>query len=223
MAVMEDLEQMVEVVVDHQVKQKFVKSATPQDTFYYQRGHVKTDLTWKRPTWERVYAYLMKVKDFGYLDKYDVYLRGGFLYNINDTWDLDIHLVGDFPPKELESDLNILLHVALNHFRLLVDIKVYPEFFKEFTLEEIEKGIYSTNYEVTYCLKRINDEESVQDRRTYEGVEKLTEFLIKIHKLIHHKPLFVEKLKTGKLCQSMKAKHFLSLSEPEFFKETYAS
>ena len=111
--------------------------------FYYSRGIVKTIIPWTRPTQEQATNYFLYLKNNStILDRYDLYIHGRFMYVRTNTWDLDIQLIGNYQLEQLEQDLNYMLDVALNKFRLLVDVKCLGELVEPLTYE----NTVNTNY-----------------------------------------------------------------------------
>jgi len=162
----------------------FNKTVSPNQYFHYQRGSVHTGVVWKRPTYQTIKDFFSTInQETDILSKYDVYLMGGVLYDFNDTWDVDLCMIGRIQNyEELENDMNLMYDLALNHFRLLLDITWYEKPLPVVTYEEItsENFVhYRLKYVKTdYIKKEIGSEVDVVDNRNNEGVKKLTEYLV---------------------------------------------
>ncbi len=68
-------------------------------------------------------AWLKAFLQIAGIGHYDIWLCGGFLQQKWDTWDVDIVLTGPLEFQSLEQILRQGLDLALNQFRLLVDIQ----------------------------------------------------------------------------------------------------
>jgi len=100
------------------------KSYNPQKNFLYQRGKIITKQPWKRPTYNKIKEFLSEIqKTSDIMKDYDLYLIGGVLWDFNDTWDVDIIMMGN--PSSyivLEDYMNYMYDIALNKYNLLIDI-----------------------------------------------------------------------------------------------------
>ena len=98
--------------------------------FSYQVGIVQTTIPWNRPTYDAIKKFLRDDIVQSVLKKYDAYIIGAVLWNISETWDVDIFLTdqnGNHPNTLeefiiLENDLHILYDIALNKYSILVDV-----------------------------------------------------------------------------------------------------
>ena len=91
--------------------------------FYYQIGDVKTTRRWDRPNYYIIKAFLKSCETVGLLDKYRFQIIGNVLFKINETWDLDIVISGNFESYEtLEKDFHQILNIGFNYHNILVDI-----------------------------------------------------------------------------------------------------
>ena len=100
--------------------------------FYYRKGDVSTDIRWKRPSKTPFNKWLNEWSKTPGVNKYDLYLTGGFCQNycLNKnlkTWDIDISLVKkshitniDF--IELKNILDEAIKIGFEK-KLLIDIK----------------------------------------------------------------------------------------------------
>ena len=107
----------------------FNKTANLHQYFHYQRGSVHTGTAWNRPSYKSIKDFFTVIsQETDILSKYDVYLMGGILYDFKETWDVDLCLTGNISSYEdLEKDMNLMYDLALNHFRLLLDIQWYEK------------------------------------------------------------------------------------------------
>jgi len=162
----------------------FNKTVNPNQYFHYQRGSVHTGTAWKRPSYQSIKDFFAVInQETDILSKYDVYLMGGVLYDFNETWDVDLCITGNIQNyEELENDMNLMYDLALNHFRLLLDIQWYEKPLPVVTYEEITSDDfvhYRLKYiKTAYIKKEVGSEVDIVDIRGDEGVTKLTEYLV---------------------------------------------
>lgn len=162
----------------------FNKTVNPNQYFHYQRGSVHTGTAWKRPSYQSIKDFFTVInQETDILSKYDVYLMGGVLYDFNQTWDVDLCITGHIQSyEELENDMNLMYDLALNHFRLLLDIQWYEKPLPIVTYEEITSDDfvhYRLKYiKTAYIKKEVGSEVDIVDSRDNEGVTKLTEYLV---------------------------------------------
>lgn len=98
--------------------------------FSYQIGIVKTTTPWNRPTHDRIKIFLQDDIVQSVIKKYNACIMGAVLWNISETWDVDIYLKnrsGKHPNTleefiTLENDLYTLYDIALNKYSILVDV-----------------------------------------------------------------------------------------------------
>lgn len=196
--------------------------------FHYKRGSVETYIPWTRPIWEQVIDYFDYIKSNSTIfERYDTYIRGGFLYNIHNTWDLDLNLIGIYEEKQLEIDLNYLLDVSLNKFQLLVDTKWVSKLFEPFTYNNLKNNDYAFNTvsaaQIRNTIKTINNQSIVLDKPNVSIIKELSKNLILLEYKYFHKSKFVDALLKSPnkmLIQSMHANEFLNMSKDDFFKNT---
>ena len=108
---------------------------------------------------------------------------GGILYDFKETWDVDLCLTGNVSSYEdLENDMNLMYDLALNHFKLLLDIQWYEKLLPVVTYEEITSENFIHHrlkyVKTAYIKKEIGQEVTEFDVRDNEGVIKLTEYLV---------------------------------------------
>ena len=73
----------------------FKKTAENNQYFFYQRGQVKTNNIWNRPSYNVLKEFLIEIKNTtNILEEYELYLMGGVLYDFNQTWDVDFCITG---------------------------------------------------------------------------------------------------------------------------------
>lgn len=194
--------------------------------FYFKRGLVETTIPWNRPKWKPVFMYFSYIRDNSdILDRYELYIVGGFLHYMHDTWDIDVNMIGEYESYEqLERDQNYLLDVSLNRFRLLTDVKLVDNLYPGTTYEDMNSvSTKVVSIEVKNFFKIFQGEvvDFVDHRRIPEVSEKLTDNLYKVTKKYIYKNKKIDFLKTLKEpgVQIMNIKEFLSLSETEFYKK----
>ena len=219
----------------------FKLTAEQDQLFSYQIGSVKTDSPWWRPTYERICSFLKDEEVSSILDKYHACIAGGCLWDFDTTWDVDIHLQpydyyeeGKIDWYDLERDINRLNDIALNQWKILLDVSfrpqphVLPSKFDILNYNEgrsIEEFRYPTDspwlVKIGYCKKQIGD--SISEVQIGEnengGKELLTDgYLCKV-KIGSHNAKIINKIlnsENGYVSSSMPYKTFIELGEDEF-------
>jgi len=162
----------------------FNKTANLHQYFHYQRGSVHTGTAWNRPSYKLIKDFFTVIsQETDILSKYNVYLMGGILYDFKETWDIDLCLTGNILSYEdLENDMNLMYDLALNHFKLLLDIQWYEKPLPVITYEEITSENFIHHrlkyIKTAYIKKEIGQEVTEFDVRDNEGITKLTEYLV---------------------------------------------
>ena len=152
----------------------FNKSMVSGD-FFYQVGSVYTKKAWKMPTYENIEAFLDEIQ---HLSVYDMYLVGGVANGkIGNTWDIDIVVTGPIVYQEFEDVIHEIYDIALNKYRLLVDIRWIDKPIER--LQYLLDNNLSENVKTIrfgYYLKKIGDD--VSEINLFENSTKLTDYLI---------------------------------------------
>jgi len=162
----------------------FKKTAENNQYFFYQRGQVKTNNIWNRPSYNVIKEFLIEIKNTtNILEEYELYLMGGVLYDFNQTWDVDFCITGQIKNQDvLESYMNIMYDLSLNKYNFLIDIQWLEQPLPQVSYEEITSpnfNHYKLKYvKTSYIIKQIGEEKSISDLREKEGINKLTEFLV---------------------------------------------
>lgn len=194
--------------------------------FYYSRGEVETVIPWARPSWDRAFKYFSYVKsNSDILDRHELHVVGGFLHYMQDTWDLDVNMTGDFKSyQQVERDQNYLLDASLNKFKLLTDVKWVSRLYPGTTYENADLvstevvSIEVRNLHMIKCGEAVN---VIDENRSAEVIEKLTDNLYRVTRDYVYKDKkieFLKKLETPGV-QVMSVRDFLSLSEAQFFEK----
>jgi hypothetical protein len=209
--------------------------------FYYQIGEVSTITPWWRPNYDRIHKFLTQEEVMLILNKYeDVEIIGGCLCDMDSTWDLDLRLIPHFTNAnqifdwdEIENDINKLNYLALNEWRLLLDVGFTS--FKH-TLPRKSDVIESLNsgnnfigvYEpwiakIAYIRKVIGNESHDYDIRKNERFvcEQLTNRYLVRYYTNHHDKKIVDKILSSDknyVVNSISLSKFLEMSEEEFIK-----
>jgi hypothetical protein len=143
--------------------------------FFYQVGPVYTKKAWKMPSYENIEPLLDEIND---LSPYNMYLVGGIANGkIGNTWDVDIVVTGPIVYEEFEQVLENIYDLALNKYRILVDIRWIDkpierlQYLIDNNLSEKVKTI-----RFGYYLKKIGDD--VSEINLFEKSTKLTDYLI---------------------------------------------
>jgi len=162
----------------------FDKEIIGNEFFYYQRGKVKTNKIWTRPSYEKIKILFERIKsETDILDRYNLYLIGGVLFSFEGTWDVDLCITGNVDDYEtLEKDMNIIYEISLNEIQMLIDIQWMEIPPPKVSFSELTSPNFK-NYEIkflktTYIVKKIGKEKSVIDLRNRGDIKKLTEFLV---------------------------------------------
>jgi hypothetical protein len=205
----------------------FAKPYNPSKYFSYQRGKIITEQPWKRPTYSKVKEFLSEIQNTSDIMKdYDLYLLGGVLWDFNNTWDVNINLIGN-PTSYivLEDYMHYMYDVAFNKYDLLVDII--------WTNTKPEDIIYTLDYSfifdneflsIGYVKKTIGDKFEEIDLRNNHLYSVQGDYLVKGN--WKHKPFkesFIEKIKNNpnpitKII--FPVKEFLENDEDYFLKNT---
>lgn len=162
----------------------FEKTAENNQYFFYQRGQVKTNNIWNRPSYNALKEFLIEIKTTtNILEEYELYLMGGVLYDFNQTWDIDFCITGELKNQNvLESYMNTMYDLSLNKYKFLIDIQWLEQPLPQVSYQEITSPDfkhYRLKYiKTSYIVKQIGEEKSISDLREKEGITKLTEFLV---------------------------------------------
>ena len=167
----------------------FSCSATSEDRFYYQVGAVSTTIPWTRPSYEKLKDFLTLIKnETTVFNRYSLNIAGGVLYDFNSTWDVDIFLYGPKrDPIILEQDLHTMHDLALNQFRLLVDVQWCESPLYDISFEELNSPNFDhtliTYHKLGKISKIVGAISTVKDMCETEGGTKLTEHLVEVARL----------------------------------------
>lgn len=210
--------------------------------FYYQIGEVSTIIPWWRPTYERICNFLIQDEVIEIFNKFeDVEIIGNCLWDFDVTWDVDIRLIlPNHVPRDwnlVEDYINKLNHLALNEWRLLLDVGVTCDYHRLPTKKEILSKYYKTEdtegYKVSvdeswiakiaYTKKVINDQMFEYDIRTSNNyfTEGLNDRFLTVYQPNYHKNKIINKIINSKkeiLENSIRVEDFLAMGEEEFKK-----
>ena len=162
----------------------FDMTAKKGQDFFYRRGRVYTTKVWGRPSYDLLKSFLQKIKsETTILTDYNVYIMGGVLYSFEDTWDVDFCITGNISDhNKFESQMNEMYDLALNEFKILIDIQwleiPLPEISNEELMSPNFQGYRLKFIKTTPIIKKVGDSESIWDLRTKDGVIKITENLV---------------------------------------------
>lgn len=110
------------------------------DFFFYQKGNVTTNLPWNRPKYESIREYLQFISENSdVFDTFECYLSGGVLFNFENTWDVDIFLVGNeyISDSKIENYIDYMTDIALNKYKLLVDISWQSKRMRNYSYDDL--------------------------------------------------------------------------------------
>ncbi len=162
----------------------FNREANLNDSIFFQRGVVKSTNHWTRPSYQKVYDFLFNLYLKSTIIKdYDVYLMGGVLFDFNNTWDLDICLVGgDHTDEKIEKDLNFIMDMGLNQFNLLLDVTWYEQRPSNLRYDQMVENEFKPDNiihkKIGYTKKQINNEFEEKDLRNDSNFILLTDYLV---------------------------------------------
>lgn len=208
----------------------FNKVANLNDSIFFQRGIVTTTNHWTRPSYQKVYDFLFNlyVKSM-IIKEYDVYLMGGVLFDFNNTWDVDMCLVGgNYSNEKIENDLNFITDMGLNQFNLLLDVTWYEHRPQNLTYEGMVENDFTpdniTHKKIGYTKKQIGEEVEERDLRTYSDTIVLTEHLIqRNYGTIKHTDKMINKVQNNPnpiTITTFSVNEFLSNNEYYFLNNT---
>ena len=143
--------------------------------FFYQVGSVYTKKVWSMPTYEKIESFINEIKD---LCPYDVYVVGGVVNGkIGSTWDVDLVVCGPIVYQEFEEVLHNIYDLALNKYRMLVDVRWYdkPIDRLKYLIDNNETEVWKT-IRFGYYLKKMGDE--VSEINLFDTAKRLSDYLI---------------------------------------------
>lgn len=210
--------------------------------FYYQIGEVSTILPWWRPNYDRICRFLTQEEVSEIFSKYaDVEIIGNCLWDFDVTWDVDIRLILD--PRNsilkksnywdsVEDDINKLNHLALNEWRLLLDVGVCPDKHSLPTRKQVLDAIDSGNEDsikvdeswigkISYTRKVVGDKSFDFDINTTYNTEPMSSRYLTKYYPDFHKKKIIDKIRNSKkeyLENAVSIDVFLSMGEEEFIK-----
>ena len=196
--------------------------------FYYQIGDVTTTRRWDRPNYHIIKAFLKSCETVGLLDKYRFQIIGNVLFKINETWDLDIIISGDFENYEtLENDFHEILNIGFNYHNILVDITHLNN-----PMSQLSKDAYysedtvKTQMEVTkigYIRLESYTQNLEQDLRKDPYYKKVSKYLVTRKRFwpdpLWHKNIdqYLNSSQNKKLYEALE---FINSTPEEFFGDT---
>ena len=213
------------------------------EPFYYQIGETVTILPWWRPNYDRICKFLVQDEVTEILEKYSfVQIIGNCLWDFDVTWDVDIRLI---TPRiksledsaywnSVEDDINKLNDLALNQWRLLLDVAVSQEGHTLPTKSEILGSIQKNGkYEVrnsdqilikiSYVKKVVGSKVVENNLKEIKGINflSLTDRFLVIQYPQFHNEKIVDKIINSKkeiLENAITIQEFLEMGEEEFIK-----
>jgi hypothetical protein len=132
-------------------------------TFFYQKGPIVTTLPWSRPDHLKMRAFFEDIRDnTSIMERYDLYILGGVLWDYKNTWDLDINITGPIENYiKLEEDFSKLYDLALNKHKILIDVSWVSERPLDRNYEELENSNFMgediDSIRFSYTKKQIGD------------------------------------------------------------------
>jgi hypothetical protein len=205
----------------------FDKTVTKNDSFFYQIGRASTKIPWTRPTFEKVKSTLIQIKNKTNLfEKYNFYVIGAVIYDIKNTWDVDIYLTGNFQSyEELENDIYNIQMIFFEN-KLLPDISWVDNVVEILCNDDYDNkyiDIHAISYiKHKYIKKKINDEIFESD------ISKTITTLIPIDNNFLYKNSYLNKplkykivdrlIKHGRILHAMNANEYITHTEDSFAK-----
>lgn len=204
--------------------------ATPYNSskyFSYQRGKIVTEKYWEQPTYSKIKEFLLEIKnDSDIMKNYDLYLVGDILWGFNNTWDIDIIMIGN-PTSYivLEDYMHYMYDIALNKYNILVDISWVNTKPENITYTPDYNFSYDNDFlRIGYVRKQIGEEYEELDLRTNPSFLVQGDYLIKGNfKNINLKESFINKIKNTSnsiIKTTFSIKEFLENDEEYFLKNT---
>lgn len=206
----------------------FVKPYNPQKYFSYQIGKVLTEKPWTRPNFYKIKEFFKEIQNTSEILKdYDLYLIGGVLWDFNDTWDVDIVMVGN--PSSyiiLEDYMHYMYDIALNKYNLLIDIS-WVDSKPEIKINNNEYLYINRNIQflkIGYIRKQIGDDFNEMDLSINPNIILCSDYLIEgNYKNYPLKKSLINKIKTNinsTSIMSFPVKDLLENDEDYFLKNT---
>lgn len=205
----------------------FATPYNPSKYFSYQRGKIVTEKYWEQPTYSKLKEFLLEIKnDSDIMKNYDLYLVGDILWGFNNTWDIDIIMIGN-PTSYivLEDYMHYMYDIALNKYNILVDISWVNTKPENITYTPDYNFSYDNDFlRIGYVRKQIGEEYEELDLRTNPSFLVQGDYLIKGNfKNINLKESFINKIKNTSnsiIKTTFSIKEFLENDEEYFLKNT---
>jgi hypothetical protein len=204
--------------------------SSSDDLFFYQRGNVTTNTPWNRPSYNKIKEYLTFVSENSdVFDVFDCYLSGGVLFNFENTWDVDIFLVGNenIDDSKIENYIDCMTDIALNEYKLLVDISWQSKRMSNYSYDDLLKCNFLQEEIIIkkpfYIKKTINDYTDEISYLDDENYSKITESLSIANvggKMFHQKIIDKIMNNNGKTIFTFSIKDFLKNDEQYFIENT---
>lgn len=203
----------------------FAKPYNPSKYFSYQRGKIITEKYWEQPTYSKVKEFLLEIKnDSNIMKDYNLYLVGDILWGFNNTWDIDIIMIGN--PSSyivLEDYMHYIYDIALNKYNILIDISWVNTKPEDITYTPNYNFSYDNEFlRIGYVRKQIGEEYEELDLRTNPSFSVQGDYLIKGNfKNINFKESFINKIKSTSnsiIKTTFPVKEFLENNEDYFLK-----
>jgi hypothetical protein len=195
--------------------------------FYYKKGRVETHTQWNQPSYESLQQYCTDLlNNTDILNQYQTYFTGAILYDIFNTWDVDLHIVGSYSNLEaLENDLDTLSKTGFDN-GLLIDAK-----WKELPKKQVttKQDLYNCDYQESIntievgAVLKIVDHKTVLDFKidaTYKDFRQLNENLVshqRIYNFLFKKYKFVNAVVKHPVRTNLSISEFLKLNREEFY------
>lgn len=204
--------------------------SSSDDFFFYQRGNVTTNIPWNRPSYIKIKEYLTFVSENSdVFNVFECYLGGGVLFNFENTWDVDIFLTGNekIEDSKIEYYINYMTDIALNKYRLLVDISWQSKRIRNLTYDDLVNCNFTQDDMVIkkpfFIKKVINDQIDEVNYLNDSGYSKITENLSMVNvggRCVSNK--VINKIKNNKKLTilTFPIKDFLNKDEKYFIENT---
>jgi hypothetical protein len=205
----------------------FAKPYNPSKYFSYQRGKIITEQPWELPTYSKLKEFLLEIKnDSDVMKDYNLYFVGDVLWGFNNTWDIDIIMIGN--PSSyivLEDYMHYIYDIALNKYNILIDISWVNTKPSDIIYTPDFNFSYDNDFlRIGYVRKQIGEEYEELDLRTNLLFSIQGDYLIKGNfKNINFKESFIDKIKTTSnsiIKTTFPVKEFLENDEEYFLKNT---
>lgn len=174
--------------------------------FSFSKGdHISSDIAWLPPTLETFYKFCQNVIEPKNITSHEIYIYGSFPHRPTNS--IDLAFIGR-PTDQIALEIIDLYNVALNDYRILVDITLFENYDVFKNIDEYNKNfdITTLNFVTAYkpYYEIYKNGEAVHKERQ---VEKISKYLYKYNS---KNSIFSEKFIGRKIYNPMNIKQYLT-------------